>query len=123
MFVPAAGWHTGLYGLILWMLNSAKPHDRETMWSVNICWLSIMTPRLLAALEVATDKDFDIDVGVYGLFGWEDQQFRFNQIKLKMVILHPCGYNRETIRDPRRDSCVVRRERQIQLGIICIAVM
>ena len=40
-----------------------------------------------------------------------------------MVIVHPCGYIRETIRDLRRDSGVVRRERQIQLGIICIAVI
>ena len=66
---------------------------------------------------------FDIDVAVYGLFGWEDQQFRFSQIKLKMVILHPCGYIRETTRDLRLDSGVVRREKQIQLGIICIAVI
>ena len=37
-------------------------------------------------------------------------KFRFSQIKLKMVILHPCGYIRETIRDPRRDSGVVETE-------------
>src|SRR4029434_505438 len=50
-------------------------------------------------------------------------QFRFSQIQLKVVIFHPCGYISETVRDPRRDSGVVRRERQIQVSIICIAVI
>ena len=41
------------------MLNRAKPHDRETeaMWSVNVSWSLIMTPRFLAALEGASDKE------------------------------------------------------------------
>src|SRR4029434_10808088 len=85
-----------------------------------------MTPRFLAAMEEARHKEsilISMLLAVFGLFGWEDQQFRFSQINLKMVILHPCGYIRETIRDPCRDSGVIRRERQIQLGIICIAVI
>src|SRR4029434_5626069 len=47
------------YGLILQMLNSAKRHDRETeaMWSVNVSWSSIMTPRFLAVLEGTRDKE------------------------------------------------------------------
>src|SRR4029434_6398780 len=36
------------------------------------------------------------------------------------VIFHPCGYISKTVRDPRRDSGVLRRERQKQLSIICI---
>src|SRR4029434_4616307 len=55
------------YGLILRMLYSAKRHDLETeaMWSVNVSWSSIMTPRLLAVLERAGDKE-SILISMFG---------------------------------------------------------
>ena len=47
------------YGLILQMLNSAKRQDLETeaIWSVKVSWSSIMTPRFLAVLDGARDKE------------------------------------------------------------------
>ena len=57
------------------------------------------------------------------LFGWEDHQLRFGQVQLKVVIFHPCGYISKTVRDPRRDRGVLRRERQKQLSIIGITVI
>src|SRR4029434_219920 len=57
------------------------------------------------------------------LFGWKDHQFRFGQVQLKVVVFHPCGYISKTVRDPRRDSGVLRRERQKQLSIIGIAMI
>src|SRR4029434_6746664 len=61
--------------------------------------------------------NIDADVVVDGLFGWEDHQFRFGQVQLKVVIFHPCGYISETVRNPRRDRGVLRRERQKQMSI------
>src|SRR4029434_3488668 len=58
--------------------------------------------------------NIDIDVVVDDLFGWEDHQFRFGQVQLQVVLFHPCGYISKTVRDPRRDSGVLRRERQKQ---------
>src|SRR4029434_5828294 len=67
--VIKAGAHQGLhqqlggilgwYGLILRMLYSAKRHDLETeaMWAVKVSWSSIMTPRFLAVLDGARDKE------------------------------------------------------------------
>src|SRR4029434_2525538 len=82
------------------------------------------TPRFLAVLDGARDRVcIDIDVVVDVLFGWEDYQFRFGQVYLKVVIFHPCGYISETVRDPRRDSGVLRRERQKQLSIIGITMV
>src|SRR4029434_9831257 len=63
-----------------------------------------------------------IDVVLYDLFGWEDHQFRFGQVQLKVVLFHPCGYFSKTVRDPRRDSGVLRRKGQKQLSIIGIAM-
>src|SRR4029434_5398202 len=80
-------------------------------WSVNVSWSSIMTQRFLAVLEEIS------------LFGWKDHQFRFSQIQLKVVIFHPCGYIRKTVPDLRRDSGVHRRERQLQLCIVGIAMI
>ena len=57
------------------------------------------------------------------LFGWEDYQFRFGQVQLKVVVFHPCEYISKTVRDLRRDSGVLRRERQKQLSIIGITVI
>src|SRR4029434_4845891 len=47
------------YGLMLRMLNSANRQDLETeaMWSVKVSWSSIMTPRFLAVLDGARDKE------------------------------------------------------------------
>src|SRR4029434_8864547 len=47
------------YDLILRMLYSAKRHDLETeaMWAVKVSWSSIMTPRFLAVLDGARDKE------------------------------------------------------------------
>src|SRR4029434_367708 len=47
------------YGLILRMLYSAKRHDLETvaMWAMKVSWSSIMTPRFLAVLDGARDKE------------------------------------------------------------------
>ena len=67
--------------------------------------------------------NIDADVVVDGLFGWKDHQFRFGQVQLKVVIFHPCGYISKTVRDPRRDRGVLRRERQKQLSIIGITVV
>src|SRR4029434_2888772 len=107
------------------MLYSAKRHDLETeaMWAVKVSWSSIMTQRFLAVLDGARDRVcIDIDVVVAYLFGWEEYQFRLRQVQLKVVIFHPCGYISETVRDPRRDRGVLRRERQKQLSIIGIAM-
>src|SRR4029434_5206240 len=57
------------------------------------------------------------------LFGWEDHQLRFGQVQLKVVIFHPCEYISQTVRDPRRDRGVLRRESQKQLSIIGITVI
>src|SRR4029434_808196 len=112
---------------ILRMLYSAKRHDLETeaMWAMKVSWSSIMTQRFLAVLDGTRDKELiiDIDVVVDDLFGWKDLQFRFSPIQLKVVIFHPCGYISKTFRDPRRDSGVIRKERQIQLSNIGIAVI
>src|SRR4029434_3841177 len=108
------------------MLYSAKRHDLETeaMWAVKVSWSSIMTQRILAVLDGARDRVcIDIDVVVDDLFGWEDYQFRFGQVQRKLVIFHPCGYISQTVRDPRRDHGVLRRERQKQLSIIGITVI
>src|SRR4029434_3770821 len=56
--------------------------------------------------------NIDIDVVVDDMFGWEDHQFSFGQVQLKVVIFHPCGYISKTVRDPRRERGVLRRERQ-----------
>src|SRR4029434_10000548 len=71
----------------------------------------------------SSDLSIDIDVVVDDLFDWEDHQFRFGQVQLKVVIFHPCGYISKTVRDPRQDSGVLRRERQKQLSIIGITVI
>src|SRR4029434_8515272 len=42
----------------------------------------------------------------------------FGQVQLKVVVFHPCGYVSKTVRDPRRDSGVLRRERQTQCSVI-----
>src|SRR4029434_2396447 len=97
------------------MLNSANRNDRETMWSVKVSWSSIMTQRFLAVLEGVNKRygvNIDIDVEVDDLFGWKDHQCSFRQVQLKVVVFHPCGYISKTVRDPRRDSGVLRRERQ-----------
>src|SRR4029434_10411660 len=47
----------------------------------------------------------------------------FGQVQLKVVIFHPCGYISETVRNPRRDRGVLRRERQKQVSIIGITVV
>src|SRR4029434_1677084 len=87
------------------MLNSAKRQDLETeaMWSVKV--------------------SIDLDVVGDDLFGWEDHQFRFGQVQLKVVIFHPRGYISETVRNPRRDRGILRRARQKQLSIIGITVV
>ena len=54
--------------------------------------------------------NIDADVVVDGLFGWKDHQFRFGQVQLKVVVFHPCGNISKTVRDPRRDRGVLRRE-------------
>src|SRR4029434_4303903 len=108
------------------MLYSAKRHDLETaaMWAVKVSWSSIMTLRFLAVLDGARERvSIDLDVVVDDLFGWEDHQFRFGQVQLKVVIFHPCGYISETVRNPRRHRGVLRRERQKQLSIIGITVV
>src|SRR4029434_571766 len=64
--------------------------------------------------------NIDADVVVDDLFGWEDHQFRFGQVQLKVVIFHPCGYISETVRDPRRDRSVLRRARPKRWSIIAI---
>src|SRR4029434_9675359 len=86
------------YGLILRMLYSAKRHDLETeaMW----------TPRFLAVLDGTRDKE-----SVLILMLW----WMTCLVQLKVVIFHPCGYISKTVRDPRRDRGVLRRERQKQL--------
>src|SRR4029434_10874740 len=56
-------------------------------------------------------------------FGWKDHQFRFGQVQLKVVLFHPCAYFSKTVRDPRRDSGVLRRKGQKQLSIIGIAMI
>src|SRR4029434_3738496 len=67
--------------------------------------------------------NIDADVVVYGLLSWKDHQLRFGQVQMKVVIFHPRGYISETVRNPRRDRGVLRRERQKQLSIIGITVV
>src|SRR4029434_7482565 len=59
--VCTSSWvaYWGRYGLMLRMWYSAKRHDLETeaMWAVKVSWSSIMTPRFLAVLDGARDKE------------------------------------------------------------------
>src|SRR4029434_9892389 len=47
------------YVLILQMLYNAKRHylETEAMWAMKVSWSSIMTPRFLAVLDGARDKE------------------------------------------------------------------
>src|SRR4029434_1854738 len=115
------------YGLILRMLNSAKRHDLETeaMWAVKVSWSSIMTPRFLAVLDGTRDKESVLILMLWWMtcLAGKTISSRFGQVQLKVVIFHPCGYISKTVRDPRRDRGVLRRERQKQLSIIGIAMI
>ena len=108
------------------MLNSAKRQDLETGNVVHESQLVINNdPEVSCCFgwNKRQGVNIDADVVVDGLFGWKDHQFRFGQVQLKVVVFHPCGYISKTVRDPRRDSGVLRRERQKQLSIIGIAMI
>src|SRR4029434_6977900 len=115
------------YGLILRMLNSAKRQDLETeaMWSVIVSWSSIMTPRFLAVLDGTRDKESILMLMLWWMSCLAGKTISsvLARVQLKVVIFHPCGYISKTVRDPRRDSGVLRRERQKQLSIIGIAMI
>src|SRR4029434_1268995 len=102
------------YGLILRMLNSAKRHDLETdaMWSVKVSWSSIMTQRFLAVFERTRDKE-----SILILMLWWRTCFAGKTISSVFARFS------ETVRDPRRDRGVLRRERQKQVSIIVITVV
>ena len=95
------------------MLYSTKRHDRETeaMWAVNVSWSSIMTQRFLAVLEGTRDKE-----SILILMLW------WMTCLAGKTISSVFARFSET-REPRRDSGVLRRERQKQLSIIGITVI
>ena len=121
------GGHCSSQGLILRMLYSAKRHDLETeaMWAVKVSWSSIMTPRFLAVLDGTRDKESILMLMLWWMACLAGKTISsvFGQVQLKVVIFHPCGYISKTVRDPRRDSGVLRRERQKQLSIIGIVMI
>lgn len=63
--------------------------EMEALWSANLSWLSLMTPRFLADFVGTVTAKVHADAMLYERSCWKDQDICVRETDLKMSVCHP----------------------------------